>query len=813
MPVYVSDRLTATLGVVRGSPTPTRLIQWFRGSTTIAGANASTYTITSDDIGQPISVRQTETNYFGSAVATSAATEDVEVFDPSILFSASEPGVWYDPTDAANLAWRRNLLLWTQEFDNAYWVKTGLLTVSPNTAVAPDGTTTAEALTEDTSTGTHFPASASVSLSSVQVVTASVYVKANGRTTAELWVGLGNPRIVVSANLTTVVATASSTSTGSATSATIVSAGSGWYRISVTGTLGTTGNYPIGVLPNNGSGVSYTGDGTSGILVWGAQLELGSTATTYQPISDLNTEVIAQFPNATLYQDSIGSIPVYSPEQPVGLMLDKSRGLVPGSEIVTNGSFSSGLTGWTSDGFMTASLQDGGARVERTSDGSINSALYWLATMSTTARYRVSFDVLSGSGLLLFNNSINVDATVGTKTFIVNAAGAGTAMSLRCYLGAFAVVDNISVKELPGNHATQSTDVSRPLYGIVPVSGRRNLLTFSEQFDNAVWSAGGVANATYSANAGTSPIGDTTADRIVSSIATWNARNALTLTAADHTFSVWVKSNTGASQNFGLYFSGASNPVGSYVATTDWQRFTLTGTVVTTASGVGFYNGTSGQIVDLLIWGAQLETGSTATAYQKVTTDYDVTEAGVASVGYLRFDGTNDFMVSSTITPGTDKAQVFSGVRKLSDVTRGCVVEFGNLGTPTAGSFFINAPLNSGNPEYAFASGGTLVTNAIYNNASVSAPNSSVLTGLGDISGDRATLRANGTQVAQNTGDQGTGNFLAYPLYLGRRGGTSLEFNGQLFPLIVRFGPNMSSALIRTTENWVASKTAGVTLP
>ena len=87
------------------------------------------------------------------------------------------------------------------------------------------------------------------------------------------------------------------------------------------------------------------------------------------------------------------------------------------------------------------------------------------------------------------------------------------------------------------------------------------------------------------------------------------------------------------------------------------------------------------------------------------------------------------------------------------------------------------------------------------------APITSVLTGLGDISGDTSTLRVNGTQVSQGTADQGTGNFLAYPLYLGGRGGTSLFFTGHLYSLITRFGPTLDAATIASTETWVAGKT------
>ena len=113
--------------------------------------------------------------------------------------------------------------------------------------------------------------------------------------------------------------------------------------------------------------------------------------------------------------------------------------------------------------------------------------------------------------------------------------------------------------------------------------------------------------------------------------------------------------------------------------------------------------------------------------------------------------------------------------------------------------------------DYSFASAGTSSTNATYTNAAVAAPVTSVISGLGDINGDRATLRINGTQAAQSTADQGTGNYLAYPLYIGRRGGTTLPFNGRDYGIIVRFGANLSSSNINRAEYYVAQKT-GVTL-
>jgi hypothetical protein len=50
----------------------------------------------------------------------------------------------------------------------------------------------------------------------------------------------------------------------------------------------------------------------------------------------------------------------------------------------------------------------------------------------------------------------------------------------------------------------------------------------------------------------------------------------------------------------------------------------------------------------------------------------------------------------------------------------------------------------------------------------------------------------NSVQAASDSTSQGTGNYGNYPLYLFRRGGTSLPFNGRLYQLIVAGGTNLT---------------------
>jgi hypothetical protein len=151
-----------------------------------------------------------------------------------------------------------------------------------------------------------------------------------------------------------------------------------------------------------------------------------------------------------------------------------------------------------------------------------------------------------------------------------------------------------------------------------------------------------------------------------------------------------------------------------------------------------------------------------------------------------------------------DKMTVFAGVRKLSDAAIGALIETSVTSISNNGTLWMLAPGTAGASNYNFRSGGTSRTSIAA--TGFVAPITNVLTGLGDISGDLATLRVNGTQVAQSTADQGTGDYLAYPLYIGARAGTTLFFSGHLYSLIVR-GAQSDSKRISSTEAWVAGKT------
>ena len=216
---------------------------------------------------------------------------------------------------------------------------------------------------------------------------------------------------------------------------------------------------------------------------------------------------------------------------------------------------------------------------------------------------------------------------------------------------------------------------------------------------------------------------------------------------------------------------------------------------------------TPGQTVALMLD----KSGNGLNATQPTTSRRPTYQVDAGGRGYLSFDGVDDWMVTPTITPGIDKVQIFVGVRKLSDVAGfGIIAEYG---PPTAGTFSLTAPAAAGTDTYLWSSRGSIVIGTA-DSVSVSgyaAPITNILTSVGEISTDTMILRVDGAQAGSSSSNQGAGNYLAYPMYIGRRTGTSLPLNGQIYSLITRFGANLEVAQIESTEAYVAGKT-GVTL-
>lgn len=150
---------------------------------------------------------------------------------------------------------------------------------------------------------------------------------------------------------------------------------------------------------------------------------------------------------------------------------------------------------------------------------------------------------------------------------------------------------------------------------------------------------------------------------------------------------------------------------------------------------------------------------------------------------YLEVDGTDDWM-STPVMPfsATDKVTIFAGIRKLND-NEAVLVELGTNVDSVNGSFAVLT--GSATQKFRMSSRGTATSTAAITDVAYNAPLSSVIHAVGDIAGDLTSVSVNNSVAVTSATDQGTGNYGNHKLYLFRRNGVSLPFNGHFYGLFI----------------------------
>lgn len=251
----VGNSLTGSTGTWTGDVPMTFAYQWAKDAVDIGGATSSSYTVLAGDVGHTLTVRVAATNGVGSASATSSGASGL-------------------PT---------NLLLHSEDVNQ--W-SASATTNSLNVANEPvNGAATADRVLESSTTSSHSVNSVNITFANATAYTFSVYVKFETRQFLQLLYGSGAFGTTAYANFD--IQNGTVQTVGASATASIVSVGSGWYRIimTATSTAGAAATAAVfGITAGNSArALSYLGSSANTWLQADAQVETGSAANTYVP--------------------------------------------------------------------------------------------------------------------------------------------------------------------------------------------------------------------------------------------------------------------------------------------------------------------------------------------------------------------------------------------------------------------------------------------------------------------------------------------------------------------------------------------------
>lgn len=296
--------------------------------------------------------------------------------DPRITFTRASTATYYDGRTFAKA--EENLLVRSQEFDNAAWDKSSA-TVTANTGAAPDGTMTADTLTASGANG-----------SALQTFTATEQPY-----TFSLWVRrtVGTGTVEITADGTT------------------------WSAITISGTWT---RFSVTVTPSAGSrtaGIRLTTSGDA-VEIWGAQLEQRSTVTAYTPTTDQPiTRYVPQLMTAAADTPRIDFDPVTGVCR--GLLIEEQR-----TNLLTRSQeFDSAV--WNKLSSVVASVNSGVAP-----DGT-QTADFWREDTSTDFHVMTQSPAATGSAGAVYTLSVFVKPAGRTRIVIrTDASGYGLGNAL-----------------------------------------------------------------------------------------------------------------------------------------------------------------------------------------------------------------------------------------------------------------------------------------------------------------------------------------------------------------------------------------------
>jgi hypothetical protein len=511
------------------------------------------------------------------------------------------------------------------------------------------------------------------------------------------------------------------------------------------------------------------------------------------------------------FEDSVGTVPLLAPlgvGKGCGLLLDREYGLARGPELVTNGTFYANVSGWSPQNANAPVWVAGQMSVTTTLGGGgewqdvpVTAGRWYEVTSAWNLALAASLRVFDGSNFTTpLAQSPDIPGPVSRVGLFVRPTGSVIRVYLRSIGNGEQRFDNVSVRELPGNHAVQPTAAARG-----EMSRRVNALVATENLQDGAWVKASPTN-TPSANTVSFPdVGRALVQ-------------AQTLPAAigvRAVFSVELSGVPGQTIDIGIARQGT----GTYEQTL--SRVTLTSTPTRYSVEHTIVNSNQTGFIGLL---SRADAGATATLvtadkadlrlaadaipslppYQRVTSAADYDEAGFPA--YLRRQ-TDDWMRTRINPNGATKVLALVALQKMSETPGGVVFEATESGASSPASIALFAP--SGTPNtYLIRSRGTAQSDLTV--LGFTAPARHVLRCYAQINPgleDVLTLHVNGAVAGSSTVDQGGGSFAERDYFIGARisPGLTLPLNSREYspPLLIFMqtaDPGLSASQIARIE-------------
>ena len=257
---------------------------------------------------------------------------------------------------------RQNLVGSSEELDTG-WGLSNIKTFGSgsvtNATEAPDGRFTADLITEtlDTSNTQH-TVTQSINVTSGSVYTVSIFAKLPIGSTRQLLILVANTNFTITPSAIFDLSNGSVTSSNNG-NASVVPYANGWYRLILTTIPATSSGlngFIFRLYDGSSNSTVYLGDGTSGIYLWGAQVEAGSFPTSYIPtqgstrtraadnavITGKNFSDFYRQDEGTVFAEANGSGPLITPRATASAV-DRIQLAIGISAVVASGSVEAGF--------------------------------------------------------------------------------------------------------------------------------------------------------------------------------------------------------------------------------------------------------------------------------------------------------------------------------------------------------------------------------------------------------------------------------------------------------------------------------------